>query len=86
LTVLKADSMNGLSLGGAGASKQLRHTVIFTQPLDRFGFHLAVAIIDDFGALMRCRIARISSIALSAAFMFRCLPAIPAASARATSL
>ena len=52
LTVLKADSMNGLSLGGAGASKQLGHTVIFTQPLDRFGFHLATAIIDDFGPLV----------------------------------
>ena len=39
-------------IGGAGASKQLRHTVIFTQPLDRFGFHLAAAIIDDFGPLV----------------------------------
>jgi len=44
--------MYAVVIGGAGAGKQVRHTVIFTQPLDRFGFHLAAAIIDDFGPLV----------------------------------
>jgi hypothetical protein len=39
-------------IGGAGAGKQLGQAVIFTQPLDRLGFHLAAAIIDDFGPLV----------------------------------
>ena len=39
-------------IGGAGAGKQLGHAVIFTQPLDGLGFHLAATIIDDFGPLL----------------------------------
>ena len=39
-------------IGGAGASKQLGHAVIFTQPLDGLGFHLAAAVVDEFGPLV----------------------------------
>src|SRR5664279_633432 len=39
-------------IGGAWASKQLGHAVVFTQALDGLGFHLAAAIIDDFGPLI----------------------------------
>jgi len=51
LTVLKADSMTDCHWG-AGAGKQLGQAVIFTQTLDGLGFHLAAAIIDDFGPLV----------------------------------
>ena len=39
-------------IGGSGASKQLRHAVIFTEPADRFGFHLAATVVDEFGPLV----------------------------------
>jgi hypothetical protein len=39
-------------IGSSGASKQLGHAVIFTQPLDRLGFHLAAAVVDEFGPLV----------------------------------
>ena len=39
-------------IGSSGASKQLRHAVILTQPLDRLGFHLAAAVVDQFGPLV----------------------------------
>ena len=39
-------------IGGAWASKQLRHAVILAEALDGLGFHLAAAVIDDFGPLI----------------------------------
>ena len=39
-------------IGSSGASKQLRHVVILTQSLNRLGFHLAAAVVDDLGALV----------------------------------
>jgi hypothetical protein len=40
------------------AGKQLGHAVIFTEPLDGLGFHLAATIIDDFGPLLRKRLVK----------------------------
>jgi hypothetical protein len=39
-------------IGSSGASTQLRHVMILTQPLDRLGFHLAPAVVDHFGSLV----------------------------------
>ena len=39
-------------IGGAGARKQLGQAVVFAEPLDRPGFHLAPAVVEDFGALV----------------------------------
>ena len=39
-------------IGSSGASKQLGHVMILTQFLNRFGFHLAPAVVDEFGSLV----------------------------------
>ena len=39
-------------IGSSGAGKQLGQAVIFTQSLDRLGFHLAAAVVDEFGPLV----------------------------------
>src|SRR5450759_4604464 len=39
-------------IGSSGASKQLGHAVILTQSLDGLGFHLAAAVVDEFGPLV----------------------------------
>jgi hypothetical protein len=42
----------GIVIGGSGASKQLRHGVVFTEPLDGLGFHLAATVADELGPLV----------------------------------
>ena len=39
-------------VGGSGASKELRHAVVFTHPLDGLGLHLAAPVVDEFGPLV----------------------------------
>ena len=46
------DSTKGLSLGGPGPGKQLRHMVVFKQSLDRFRLHLASPVIDHLEACL----------------------------------
>ena len=37
----------GVVVGCPRAGEQLRHAVVFTEPLDRLGLHLTAAVVDD---------------------------------------
>ena len=41
----------GVVVGGSRAGEHLGHGVILAEPLDGLGFHLAAAVVDEFGAL-----------------------------------
>jgi hypothetical protein len=39
-------------IGRPRSGEQLRHAVVFTEPLDRLGLHLTAAVVDDFRPLV----------------------------------
>ena len=42
----------GIVVGGSGPGEELGHVAILAELADRFGFHLAAAVVEQFGALV----------------------------------